>query len=228
MSIVDAIIILFLILGALIGFKKGFIKTMVSLIGVILVIVLSFYFKTPIATFMYNYLPFWDFGGLSILNIFLYESIAFLLVFVLLSSVLGIIINITGIIEKLLNVTIVLGFFSKILGAIAGVLEMIVFIFIAAFVLARINVTSELIMESSWARTILARTPVLANVAGPTYNALSEIYELQKEYADTDDKEAYNVDALTSLIRYGVISKEQAKKLIDDGKLKITTEVNFY
>ena len=228
MSIVDAIIILFLILGALIGFKKGFIKTMVSLIGVILVIVLSFYFKTPIATFMYNYLPFWDFGGLSILNIFLYESIAFLLVFVLLSSVVGIIINITGIIEKLLNVTIVLGFFSKILGAIAGVLEMIVFIFIAAFVLARINVTSELIMESSWARTILARTPVLANVAGPTYNALSEIYELQKEYADTDDKEAYNVDALTSLIRYGVISKEQAKKLIDDGKLKITTEVNFY
>ncbi|MBQ4583528.1 MAG: CvpA family protein [Bacilli bacterium] len=228
MSIVDAIIILFLILGALIGFKKGFIKTMVSLIGVILVIVLSFYFKTPIATFMYNYLPFWDFGGLSILNIFLYESIAFLLVFVLLSSVLGIIINITGIIEKLLNITIVLGFFSKILGAIAGVLEMIVFIFIAAFVLARINITSEFIMESSWARTILARTPVLANVAGPTYNALSEIYELQKEYADTDDKEAYNVDALTSLIRYGVISKEQAKKLIEDGKLKITTEVNFY
>ena len=228
MSIVDAIIILFLILGALIGFKKGFIKTMVSLIGVILVIVLSFYFKTPIATFLYNYLPFWDFGGLSILNIFLYESIAFLLVFVLLSSVLGIIINITGIIEKLLNITIVLGFFSKILGAIAGVLEMIVFIFIAAFVLARINITSEFIMESSWARTILARTPVLANVAGPTYNALSEIYELQKEYADTDDKEAYNVDALTSLIRYGVISKEQAKKLIEDGKLKITTEVNFY
>lgn len=228
MSIVDAIIILFLILGALIGFKKGFIKTMVSLIGVILVIVLSFYFKTPIATFMYNYLPFWDFGGLTVLNIFLYESIAFLLVFVLLSSILGIIINITGIIEKLLNITIVLGFFSKILGAIAGVLEMIVFIFIAAFVLARINVTSEFIMESSWARAILARTPVLANVAGPTYNALSEIYELQKEYADTDDKEAYNVDALTSLIRYGVISKEQAKKLIDDGKLRITTEVNFY
>ena len=228
MSIVDAIIILFLILGALIGFKKGFIKTMVSLIVVILVIVLSFYFKTPIATFMYNYLPFWDFGGLTILNIFLYESIAFLLVFVILSSVLGIIINITGIIEKLLNITIVLGFFSKILGAIAGVLEMIVFIFIAAFVLARINVTSEFIMESSWARTILARTPVLANVAGPTYNALSEIYELQKEYADTDDKESYNVDALTSLIRYGVISKEQAKKLIDDGKLRITTEVNFY
>lgn len=228
MSIVDAIIILFLLLGALIGFKKGFIKTMVSLIGVILVIVLSFYFKTPIATFMYNYLPFWDFGGLTVLNIFLYESIAFLLVFVILSSILGIIINITGVIEKLLNITIVLGAFSKVLGAIAGVLEMVVFIFISLFVLARINVTSEFVMESSWARTILARTPILANVAGPTYNALSEIYELQKEYADTADKEQYNVDALTSLIRYGVISKEQAKKLIDDGKLRISTEVNFY
>lgn len=228
MSIVDAVIILFLLLGAFLGFKRGFIKTLVSLIGVVLVIVLSFYLKTPIATFMYNYLPFWSFDGLSILNIFLYESIAFLLVFVILSSILGIIINITGIIEKLLNVTIILGFFSKILGAIAGVLEMLVFIFIALFVLARINVTSSFVMESKTARVILARTPILANVAGPTYNALSDVYKLQKQYADTDDKEAYNLEALTSLVRYGVISKEQAKKLIDDGKLKFSTEVNFY
>ena len=34
MKIVDALIILFLLLGAVMGFKKGFIKTMVSLIGV--------------------------------------------------------------------------------------------------------------------------------------------------------------------------------------------------
>ena len=113
--------------------------------------------------------------------------------FVILSSILGIIINITGIIEKLLNVTIILGFFSKILGAIAGVLEMLVFIFIALFVLARINVTSSFVMESKTARVILARTPILANVAGPTYNALSDVYKLQKQYADTDDKEAYNL-----------------------------------
>ena len=48
------IIILFLLLGAIIGFKKGFIKTLVSLIGVFIVIIVSFYLKKPVANFMYQ------------------------------------------------------------------------------------------------------------------------------------------------------------------------------
>ena len=46
MNIVDAVLLLALLAGAVIGFKKGFIKTMVSLIGTILVIVLSFKLST--------------------------------------------------------------------------------------------------------------------------------------------------------------------------------------
>lgn len=225
MNIVDAVILLALLAGALIGFKKGFIKTMVSLIGTILVIVLSFKFKEPIANFMFKYFPFFEFKGmyegLSVLNILIYDTIAFLLVFVFLSAILGIIINISGIIEKLLNVTIILGAFSKFLGAIAGLLEMIAFVYIVLFALVQFNVTSEFVLQSKVGTTILNNTPILSNVAAPTVVAINDIYELQKEYADGKNNEKYNQEALMILVRYNIISSSKAQELIETGKLKV-------
>lgn len=225
MNIVDAVILLALVAGALIGFKKGFIKTMVSLIGTILVIVLSFKLKEPIADFMFKYFPFFDFSGiyegLSVLNILIYDTIAFLLVYVFLSAILGIIINISGIIEKLLNVTIILGAFSKILGAIAGLLEMIAFVYIVLFALAQFNLTSEFVLQSKIGTTILDNTPVLSHVAAPTVVAIENIYDLQKEYADGKNNQKYNAEALMILVRYNIISAEKAQELIDSGKLKL-------
>ena len=227
MKIADAVIILFLLLGAVIGFKKGFIKTMVSFIGVFIVIVLTLYLKQPVVNFLYRFMPFYSFGGLTILNIFLYESIAFLVIFSFLSCILGIILNITGIIEKLLNATIVLGLISKVLGAIAGVLEMLLFIFVGCFVLSRFNLSSPYINESKSARIILARTPILANIAAPTYSAVSEVYELQKKYAKAENKSAYNEEGLIILVKYGIITKDQARQFVKDGKIRIDNPESF-
>lgn len=231
MTVLDIAVLLFLVLGALIGFKKGFIKTMVSLIGMILVIVISFYLKNPIADFAIAHFPFFEFGGffegLTALNILMYETIAFLLVFVFLSSILGIIINITGIIEKLLNLTVVLGFFSKILGAIAGVLEMLVIAYIALFALSQFNTTNKMVMESKVSTKILARTPILSNVVGGSYNAIVEIYSLHEKYAESEDKTAYNVEATSIMIKYGVVDSATVQKAIDDGKLDLKNVV-FY
>ncbi len=227
MSIVDAVIILFLLLGAAMGFKRGFIRTLVTFIGTFLVIILTLYLKQPVVNFMYAYFPFFDYGGYSVLNILVYESIAFILIFTLLSCLLGILINITGIVEKILNLTIVLGFISKILGAIAGILEMLLFIFIACFALSRFSFSSALINESRAARIILARTPVISNIAAPTYTAGSEIYELQKEYANAENKCEYNRKSVIILVKYGIISKDQARQFVKDGKIKIDNPESF-
>lgn len=225
MNIVDAVVLLALLAGAVIGFKKGFIKTMVSLIGTIVVIILSFKLKEPIADFMFKYLPFFDFSGtyegLTVLNILIYDTIAFLLVYVFLSAILGIIINITGLIEKLLNVTIILGAFSKFLGAIAGLLEMIAFVYIVLFALVQFNVTSEYVLQSKVGSTILNNTPVLSHVTAETVVAIEEIYELQKQYADGHNNQKYNQEALMILIRYEIISAQKAQELIDSNKLNV-------
>ena len=75
MAILDAVIILFLLMGAVLGFKRGFIKSLVSLIGIILIVVISYYLKNPIANFMIRHFPFFSFtgkfAGLFALNILL-------------------------------------------------------------------------------------------------------------------------------------------------------------
>ena len=231
MTVLDIAVLLILVLGALIGFKKGFIKTMVSLIGMILVVVISFYLKNPVADLMIEHFPFFEFGGffegLTALNILMYETIAFLFIFVFLSSILGIIINITGIIEKLLNLTVVLGVFSKILGAIAGILEMLVFVYIGLFALSQFNGSNQMVMESKVSTRILARTPILSNVVGGSYNTIVEIYSLHEKYAESEDKTAYNIEAISIMIKYGVVDSKTVQKAIDKGKLDMANVV-FY
>ena len=221
MKIADAVIILFLLLGAVMGFKKGFIKTMVSLLGVFFIIIISYYLKKPVVNLMYQYLPFFNYGGLTVLNVFVYESLAFLFIYIMLSAILGIIINISGIVEKILKLTIVFGLLSKILGAIAGVLEMLLFIFMASFVLVRLNFSKPYIVESKMAMTILGKTPVVANVAAPTYVAFDKVYQLQKNFVNTEDKTEYNKQSLKILVDYGIITKEQAMQFVQEGKIKI-------
>ena len=99
MNITDAVIITILIIGVLGGMSRGLIKQVVLLIGLVVCVIFAFYLRTPIATFMYEYLPFFKFGGLfrgvSIINILLYELIAFLVVFSILYLVLRILLKIT-------------------------------------------------------------------------------------------------------------------------------------
>ena len=118
MNIVDILILVVLISGAFLGFARGFFKQTVMFVGTILVVLLSFIFKNPLSLIMYKNLPFFKFGGLTSLNILLYETLAFIIALVVLSIVLFVIIKITGIVESVLKITVVLAIPSKILGLI--------------------------------------------------------------------------------------------------------------
>lgn len=232
MNIIDAVVILFLALGAVIGFKKGFIKTMVTLIGTIIVIIISYKLKDPIAGFMFKYLPFFDFTGIyqgiTVLNILIYEAIAFLLVFVFLYAILGIIINVSGIVEKILNATIILGALSKVLGAIAGLLEMIAFICVVLFALVQFNLTSELVLQSKVGRKILDKTPLISKTLSPQIAAIEEIYGLHEKYENEKDKSKFNEEAIAVLKKYDIVTKKQIEELIKSGKLKFKSTIVFY
>ena len=92
MNIVDTIILLGLFLGAVTGFVRGFFKQTVIFLGTILVVVLAFLIKNPLSTIMYQNLPFFKFGGLTALNILVYEVIAFIIAVTILTLILAIII----------------------------------------------------------------------------------------------------------------------------------------
>ncbi len=220
---VDSILILFLLLGAVLGFKKGAIKSLVALIGTIVVVVVAYYLKNPIAELLLDYCPFLKFGGawtgLVTLNILLYEAIAYLLVFVLLSSILSLLIKVSGILETILKMTIILGIPSKIIGAVLGFLEALVFSFIVLFVLLQINATSKMVSDSTLARSIIDKTPIIGHMVNDTYKAIQDINKLQDKYKNDSNKDAYNAEILTIMLKYEVVTPEVTQKLINSEKL---------
>ena len=223
MTIVDAIVILFLLLGAVLGFKKGAIRSLVGLVGTIAIVVIAYYLKNPVADLLYNFVPFFDFGGdwqgLITLNILLYEGIAYILVFVILYSILSLILKLTGIIEKVLTMTIILGIPSKIIGAVLGFIEAVVFSFIILFVLLQFNGSHNWIKESSIAMSILDKTPLIGSMVNETYDAILEIGDLQEKYENNNNLDAYNCEILSIMLRYHVVTPETTRKLIDNNKL---------
>ncbi len=224
LTIVDTILILFLLCGAVLGFKKGAIKSLVALIGTFLIVIIAYYLKNHVAEVLFKFVPFFNFGGawtgLVTLNILLYEAISYLLVFIVLYSVLNIFLKVSGIIEKILTFTIILGIPSKIIGAVLGFLEALVFSFIILFALLQFNATHKFVNDSSLAMNILDKTPIIGGMVDDTYLAIKEIETLTDKYDNNSDKDAYNQDILSILLKYQVVKPDTAENLVKKDKLK--------
>ena len=223
-AIIDIILILVLVMGAIIGFKRGVIKSATMFIGAIIVIVLAYSLKNPVSKILYSFLPFFnfagDFAGLTTLNIIIYEAIAFVLVYVLLMAVLQIIIKITRVFETILNFTIILGIPSKLLGAVFGFFEAYLFIFVAIFLLNQIPATNEIVTESTFASKIASSSPILSDITSSYYDAFEEIIRIKDQ--NKNDKEEYNRKCLDILLKYGIVDISSAEELINNGKLQIS------
>lgn len=225
MNILDVCIILLLGLGAVLGFKKGVIKSGVTFIGTLIIIILAYYLKNPISIFLYKYLPFFTltgiFKGVSVFNILIYEALAFLLVFTILGVILSVLIKLTGIIEKIMTFTIILGIPSKILGMIFGLFQYFIYIFIILFMLSQFNTTREFVEQSNMGTKILTKTPVLSKIVGNAYNSVREIITLAEL---NEDKNKVNRESLDILLKYKIISVDNTEYLIEKGKIKISNK----
>lgn len=215
---VDIIIIILLCFGFLIGFKRGFTRQLVSLLGIILMVVLSYVFKDPLAVFMYNHFPFLSFGGLSSLNILFYEIIAFVIVFSILSLILKLLMMLTNVFEKILSMTILLGVPSKILGGLLGLVENYIIVFIALYFLS-FPLFGFNLNESKLANFMLKKTPVLSNICNNSVSVSDSFKELMNDYDDKIDKDKLNNETLKLFTKYDLISKDNVDNLIKKGKL---------
>lgn len=221
MNILDAVIIIVLIVGALSGFSRGMIREAVLLVGLVLVSVLAFYFRVPVSTYMYNNFPFFGlkgiFSGVSAINILIYELIAFLVVFSVLYLVLRIVIKITGVIEKILDATIILGIFSRIGGIILGIVESYIVIFIILFIGTQPMFKVRGMEGSKLAPIILNSTPVMTKATSKISKVTEEIYSLAEIHKGS--KETFNDAAIDLFLKYDIITQENVDLLKEKGKL---------
>lgn len=218
-NVVDAIIILFLLTGAVLGFKRGAIQTLATLIGTILIIIIAYYLKNPLSVFLYTYLPFFKLGGIfngiTVINILIYEAIAFLIVLGVLSVLLSVILKITGILSKIVDHSIILTLPSKLIGIAVGFLEAYVFLFVLLFIFSQFSFSSTVLKDSKYTNIILSKTPFTTGFKN-SYNAFNEIRNLGDNNSSNKDYEALN-----TLLKYDIITTDNAHKLVDDGKINI-------
>lgn len=218
MYILDAVIIVGFIIGILGGIRRGLIKSGVLLVGLVLILMISFYLKNPISAFFYKSMPFISFKLLPpIYNIVLYELIAFLVIFSVLYLVLRIILKITGILEKLLDLTIILGFFSKIGGAIIGFIEAYIVIFILLFLFSQPFMHITGVEDSVLTNKILDSSPILSSYITDARNAFKEVDDLKDKYG-SNTKE-YNKEVINVFLKYNIISRDNLDVLIEKGKI---------
>lgn len=224
MSLVDLIIILMIVMGAIVGFKNGVIKTGTRFIGLFIVIIISFILKDKLMVLMYENLPFFDFfgiiKGIDAINILFYQLVSFLVIFSALMFVLRVLIVITGMVEWLLKMTIFLSIPSKILGLFLGALEYYVYLFIALYILNMPVFGLTLVSDSSMGTFILERTPILSELVDDTVKAYSDVWNVVKNRGDLSNKEI-NTYVLATLLDNKLISIESARRLVESNYIVI-------
>ena len=236
MNIVDILIVIFVLLGAFVGAKQGFTKALVSFLGIIIVVVIAYFLKNPVSELLMSVGPFFNFGGIikgvTVLNIAVYEIIAFVLVFAILMAILNALLFATGIFEKLLKFTIVLGVPSSIFGAIIGAIKNYVIAFFVLYILSMPNfVDVTFVKDSEFREPILRNTPLLSNIAGSTLEVLDEFKGIADKYTDSEDTNAYNLETLDVFLKYKVVTVDTIEKLVESGKININgieTVLNKY
>ena len=224
MNIFDIVIIFILIIFFITGWKRGVIKEIVSLVGIILVFIISFLLKDKLGNFLCLNLPFISFKGsikgIISLNLLFYQVLAFIILFCLLLTVYELLLKLSKWLQKIVNMTIILILPSKILGGLLSFIKGYIILF-CIFILLIIPLNNnELIKESTLMNFILYKTPVLSNNTNKLTKSVNDIYSLGKDVTKKKiTKKEANKNTLDILLKYKIIDKELVKKLIENKKI---------
>lgn len=229
MNIIDLLIIIIILCGALIGFKHGVFRQLISALSFILSVILAFLFKNKLSIILYEHLPFFKFGGLfkgvSVLNILLYELIAFLIVLGIFLLIFKILKIVTNILETVLKLTIVLSIPSKLLGIIVGAIQYFVIVFIGLYILSLPFISFDLLKTSKFKDPILTKTPILSSFVSKSVDVFNEFADLTEKYKEEENGEQFNEEALDLFLKYKVVSVDSVEKLIKKNKITVNSNI---
>ena len=227
LGLIDIIIILIVLLGGIIGFKEGALKTLTSAIGLILVVVISFILKNKISFYFYENFPFiklWGvFKGIQVLNVIFYEMVAFLILASVLAIVYRVLLGITGLIERFLKATVILSIPSKIIGFFVGLVEYYIWVYIILFILTLPIINLREVYTSKTANYILTKTPVVSEYTNKTLKIYNDVYTIVENRKDKTE-EQLNEETMDTMLKYKVITVKSAEELIRQNKVIVNNK----
>ena len=221
---IDIIIILIILMCLVVGYKRGFIKELVSYLGFFLTIVISFVLKNYLSSFMYEHFPFIKFSGLfkgiTSMNILLYEIVSFLIILSILLIIIRVLLFASSVLEKLFKLTIVLSIPSKILGLIVGLIEGITWSFIILYIIniPILNINNNSLFKDK----ILNNTPILTNMTKETTTSINEIEKLKDDYENKKiSNNDFELESLDIMLKHKIINIKSLKRLVKTKKINI-------
>ncbi|MFP5181184.1 CvpA family protein [Bacillus altitudinis] len=166
---IDIIILFLLLMGTLVGLKRGFILQFIKLISFVVSILVASLFYQSLAPQL-TWIPAPNFsGGQAQLAFFsgnletaYYNTIAFIILFILTKILLAII---GGLLTTIASIPVIKQV-NKLLGAVLGFLETYLFVFILLFVAALLPVDAlqTMMSKSMLADVIVSNTPYLSGL----------------------------------------------------------------
>lgn len=227
MNIVDILVIIFILLCVISGCSRGIIKEGVNVIGTVLMVTLSFSLMGKLAPILYKFLPFFPLGinklHLTALNILLYQVLSFALIFFALNLIFRMILALTDIVDKLLNLLIILKPVSSFLGGILGLISGVIASFIILLILSIPLSGFTFFHESKITNFILDKTPIFAPLTENITNATNDIYSLAMDIGDDEEKiknsAKYNLEAMDIMLKYNLVTPESLEELQRQNKL---------
>ena len=227
LNIVDVIIILIILLGGLVGFKEGAIKKLTSIVGLVVVVILSFMLKNYLSVFFYENLPFFNlwglFKGIQVLNILFYELLAFAIISSILTVIYRVLLGITGIVENVLKATVILSIPSKILGFFIGLFEYYIWVYLFLFILTLPVFNIKDIYESQMATFMITKTPILSKYTGKTLDIYNDLYSII-DNRESKTNEQVNEEAMELMLKHDIITPESAQKLVERNKVIVNDD----
>ncbi|WP_458109781.1 CvpA family protein [Bacillus zhangzhouensis] len=166
---IDIIILFLLLMGTLVGLKRGFILQFIKLISFVVSILVASMFYQSLAPQL-TWIPAPNFsGGQAQLAFFsgnletaYYNTIAFIILFILTKILLAII---GGLLTTIASIPVIKQV-NKLLGGVLGFLETYLFVFILLFVAALLPVDAlqTMLSKSMLADVIVGNTPYLSSL----------------------------------------------------------------
>lgn len=225
MNLIDIIVILGIAFSGYIGMRKGFVKSLVSFFGIVIVFILAYFMKNPIADWLCLNLPFFNFTGsfkgATILNVIFYQILAFIIMFGLLMTLYHVIVKISGLVERMLKMSFILAVPTKIGGLIVGIFEGLIISLIAIIILSLPVLKFGWVEDSAIRNYLYNVSPVIGNITGSMNTSVDEILELKEKFNNQEDKEEFNLGSLDIMLKHSAMKVSLAEKLVNSDKLNI-------
>lgn len=229
-NIIDIAIVLLILMSGFSGQKKGVLKSFVNFVGTIIVYVLAFLFKSKVGILLCKLCPFFSFDGYPTLNILLYQMVAFVLIAGVLFTVFNFVMKATGIVQKLVDMTIILKLPSSILGFIVGLVEGYIVMFVIITILAIPFRNVEMYQKSSLVNIIMNKSPILSKSLGEVVDSIYDVFSITSDIENNtiDQKNKTNLDIIEACLDHNVISREDALDIIDMDKFDTIPGIRQY